>query len=84
MCVDLKKVIFYEISKKASLRAKESFMSYVVTTVYILYPSCLQKYHREEVLSKEVLCQEVLSKEMLCQEQKRSLACLCMFFWIII
>jgi hypothetical protein len=29
--------MFYEISKKASLRAKEKFMSYEVTTVYIYY-----------------------------------------------
>lgn len=59
--------MFHEISKKASLRAKEKFMSYVVTTVYILYLSCLQKFHREDGLSKEVLC----------QEEKRRLTWLC-------
>jgi len=66
--------MFYEISKKASLRAKERFMTYVVTSVYILYLSCLQNCHREEVLSNEVLR----------QEQKRRLACFCVFIWIII
>lgn len=66
--------MFYEISKKASMRVKERFMTYVVTSVYILYLSCLQKCQREEVLSKELLC----------QEQKHKPACLCVFIWIII